>query len=76
MLEPAKTIIEKCGGAKVVARALGVDVSAVVRWRLPRDRTGTGGLIPAKHQAALLQHAKDAGIDLTPADFFVTEDAA
>ena len=76
MLQPATFIIDRCGGVSRVAKVLGLDVSRIVRFRMPREKGGTGGLIPAKHQAALLQHAKDAGIDLTPADFFVTEDAA
>lgn len=67
--EPASTIIEKLGGLTAVATACSLDVSSVLRWRLPRKRGGTGGLIPAKHQATLV------GLGVLPSDFipgFVT----
>ena len=61
--EPASTIIEKLGGLTVVATACGLDVSSVLRWRLPKKRGGTGGLIPAKHQAKLV------GLGAQPSEF-------
>lgn len=51
----------------------GVHVSRVFRWTYPKERGGTDGVIPAKHQAALLDRARAAGIDLTPNDFFALD---
>ena len=70
MMEPAHTIIAKCGGASTVARWLNVDASRPLRWTYPKERGGTGGFIPAKHQTALLEMAQANRIDLSPADFF------
>lgn len=70
MSNPAENVIRKCGGHQVVADWLGVDVTRVYRWTYPRERGGTGGLVPTKHQSALLERARQEGIPLEPADFF------
>lgn len=68
-MEPASSIIEKCGGPQVVADWLGIDVTRVYHWRRPKDRKGgTGGLIPPKHHWSLIQKAKIAGVKLGMAD--------
>jgi len=51
----------------------GVDVSRVYRWTYPKNRGGTGGLVPAKHQARLLQLAREAGRQIEPSDFFPSD---
>lgn len=61
--EPATSLIDKLGGPGAVAEALKLHVSAVVRWRLNKP-VGTGGLIPSKHQPALMQ------LGAKPEDFF------
>lgn len=66
----ADHIIEKCGGAPVVCEITGVNISRVYRWRMSKERGGTGGFIPARHHPVILQGARKRGIDLTPADFF------
>lgn len=66
----AEHIIAKCGGPAVVAEMTGVHVSRVHRWTYPKERGGTGGLIPAQHQQRILAEAKRRGIDLSPSDFF------
>jgi len=71
----ADAIIRKCGGHGQVAAWLGLSLTQVYRWTYPRERGGTGGVIPARRQAELLAKARAAGIDLTPADFFPTEAA-
>lgn len=68
VMEPAKTVIDKLGGAQAVADFLGVSPVRVYCWTYPRTRGGTGGLIPAKHQAKLLQMADRLGIRLRAAD--------
>jgi hypothetical protein len=66
--DPANTLIKKLGGLTVVARACGCTVSAVLRWRLPKDRGGTGGLVPSRHIAPLIK------IGAEPADFVARSD--
>jgi hypothetical protein len=70
MTTPAERVIEKCGGEQAIAKMVGVDVSRVHRWRYPKERGGTDGVIPTKHQQAILDRAREAGIDLKPEDFF------
>lgn len=65
-LYPARHVVEKCGGINATAELIGLDRSAVNRWLLPKERGGTGGQVPARHQPALLQ--KVPGLE--PADFF------
>lgn len=75
-MEPAKTVIAKLGGPDIVARLTGRDVSRVYRWMYPRDRGGTDGIIPHAEARKLLDHSRVNGIDLGPADFFATPEAA
>ncbi|MBN8957640.1 MAG: hypothetical protein J0H17_13885 [Rhizobiales bacterium] len=53
-----------------MAQAAKVDLSRVTRWRLPKSRGGTDGLIPQRHHIALLDHADANGIRLKPEDFY------
>lgn len=71
MAEPASTIITRCGGVAVVADWLKLNRTSVLRWTHPKDRGGTGGLIPSKHQAALIQAAQRHGRKVRPEDFFI-----
>jgi hypothetical protein len=66
----AENVISKCGGPKVVANWLGIDLTTVYRWRYAADRGGTGGLIPADRQQELLKIARAHGVNLRPVDFF------
>lgn len=72
MSTPAENVIAKCGGHQTVAEWLDVDLSRVYRWTYPRERGGTGGLIPSKHQLPLLERARLEGVPLEPADFLLT----
>lgn len=71
-MEPAKTIIEMCGGVEKVAEITGRDVSRVHRWMYPADRGGSDGIIPDGPVRKLLKHAAVAGIPLTPKDLFLS----
>lgn len=71
MLEPARTVIEICGGFRAVADMTGRNETRVRRWAYPRERGGTGGLIPAEAQHLLMAEARRQGIDLRPEHFFV-----
>lgn len=69
--EPATSIIRKFGGLKAVAEITDVSAHSVMRWRYPRSKKGTGGVIPHRHADRLLTAAQEKGIDLSPADFFL-----
>lgn len=67
--EPAQSIIEKFGGISAVAKIAGVTPHSVMRWRMPREKGGTGGFVPHWHVMRLLEAAGEQKIDLKPADF-------
>jgi hypothetical protein len=60
-MRPAELIIRKLGGVRTAARLLGKPPSTVQDWK-------RSGLIPAKHQAAVLQCAREAGLEVTAED--------
>ena len=70
MLNPAKTVIEICGGVPNAAKLANRSENRVRRWTYERERGGTGGLIPADCQVALLDGARREGINLRPEHFF------
>jgi hypothetical protein len=74
----AKRIITKLGGVEAVCRITGRSRTRVYSWTYPRDKHGTGGLIPPACQIAMVQHAREAKLPLVPDDFFPDkrEDAA
>lgn len=69
-MEPAKTIIAKCGGHAKAADYAGVDVVTTYRWTYPRDKGGAGGQIPQRNIQRMIQGAQADGISLTLADFY------
>lgn len=74
MCNVAEQIIKKCAGHENVARYACVDVSRVYRWTYPKERGGTGGLIPTKRQHLLLSNANAHGVSIGPSDFFPNTD--
>ena len=71
--EPAFTIVERFGGAKSVSDITGAHVSRVSRWQAPKDKGGTGGMIPHWHIEKLLAYAREHSIEVTAEDFFRTD---
>ena len=67
-LEPANSIIEKIG-ADIIAAAADVHLSRVYRWRIDKDKGGTGGLIPIDHIRPIISVASERGIPLSADDF-------
>lgn len=65
-LEPAATVIRKCGGIEATAKAVGRHRSVVNRWLLRRENGGTDGRVPMHHAETLLHTIPG----LTEADFF------
>jgi hypothetical protein len=57
------SIIDRFGGTRAMAVALGLPPSTVQSWK-------AAGLIPAKHQQFVLNRAREIGINLDPSDFF------
>lgn len=74
-LEPAKSIISKIGIEKV-SEITGKHVSRVYRWMYPKERGGTGGMIPQGEAPALLAYAKANEIDVSADDFFAVPETA
>jgi hypothetical protein len=70
IMEPANTIITICGGFSAVAEMLDMTEIQVRRWTYPKERGGSGGLVPSGKQSPLLAAAKSKGINLTPGHFF------
>lgn len=77
-LNPAYGVIVRFGGPDgklskgidAVAEITGRTPSWVYRWMLPKERGGTGGLIPSKEQKKLFDHARKKQMPLEPEDFF------
>jgi hypothetical protein len=67
--EPASSIINKLGGLTAVSKIAGVSVTTVQRWRMPKSKGGTGGIVPHWHHERLLQEAKNRSITLEPIEF-------
>lgn len=74
--EPANTIIKKFKGLKPLADVTGVAAHTVMRWRMPRDKGGTGGVVPHWHIPAILKAARENGIDVRASDFAPREEVA
>ena len=64
-LEPAYTVIEKLGGKTTVAESLGLSKAQMSRWCTPADAGGTGGVIPQKYWARLMDMAREKRVRLT-----------
>lgn len=57
-ITPTELSIQSFGGVRKMARAIGCDPSAIIRWR-------RNGLIPSGYQRRVLEAAWEAGIDIT-----------
>lgn len=68
-LNPAKSVIEKIGGAETASRVTGKHISRVYRWTYPASRGGTGGVVPHDDAIKLLDYARENSITLTADDF-------
>ena len=74
-LDPARSIISKLGGVEVVSSITGKHVSRVYRWMYPRERGGTGGLIPTPDARIILEYAGENDVPLEAAEFFAFPEA-
>jgi len=69
-MKPAHLVVKRFGGIRPLARALGIDHSAVHRWTTDKPK-GTGGLVPSRHHLPLLKISAERGIDLTATDLVI-----
>lgn len=67
-LDPARSVITKIGIEKV-AEVTGKHISRVYRWMYPKERGGTGGVIPHADAATLLAYSREHGIPLSASEF-------
>jgi amino-acid N-acetyltransferase len=74
MSTAAENIIRKFGGAASLAAKLGLAPSSVHRWTYPQSKGGTGGRVPSSQQVRLLELARQDGVDISPDDFFASQD--
>jgi hypothetical protein len=72
-MEPADSIISRLGGVGAVAKATGVHRTRVSNWKRPREKGGTGGVIPQKHHRTLLDYALSQDVVLRAEDFLYGE---
>lgn len=54
----------------MVAEAVGIHRTRVSMWQAPRERGGTGGLVPYRHVRRLMEFSQSRGVVLKPEDFF------
>lgn len=70
ILDPARSIIERCGGAMAVAEITKRHVTRVRRWTYPKERFGSDGVIPLPEAMKIIEQAPARGITgLTMEDF-------
>lgn len=73
----AYRIIKKFGGARrlwALLKDLGpeheLSPSSIYRWDYPKEKGGTGGVIPTAAMPSVIKAARLEGIFLTPEDFY------
>lgn len=67
-MSQAQNIIAKFGGVPALAKAAGLSLNSVYKWTYPKERGGTGGLIPTDKLPAVLDAAQANGIQITVDD--------
>ena len=75
-MEPANTIIQTLGGATRIANEIGIHRVSVSKWKMPKDKGGTGGVIPISRVIALLMLSERLGKCLTADDFIPNAEKA
>ena len=71
MLEPAKKVIELCGGLSRVAQITKRSTLSVRRWGYTKEKKGSDGFVPAHLAQKLLDHSRANGGKLRPHHFFL-----
>jgi hypothetical protein len=68
-MDPASSIIKRLGGEAAVSKLTKTAYTAPYRWQHPREKGGTGGVIPQRHHRTLLDFARSRDIPLKAEDF-------
>lgn len=55
-----------------VSRATGIRFQECYRWQYPKAKRGCDGLVPHRHQEAILRAVLKRRLDLIPADLVMT----
>ena len=79
-LNPAWGVALMCSrpgksGPRVLAELADVAPNTVWAWFRPKDRNGTGGLIPSNKQLLIHDKARERGINITPAQIIGADNA-
>jgi hypothetical protein len=75
-MTPASIIVDRFGGAAVVAQIVGVHRTRVYYWLRPKEQGGAGGRIPQNHHLKLLGAAAERGLPLTAGELIGVPEAA
>lgn len=66
----AQRIFDKFGNARKLATAIQRQPSSVYRWCYPKNKGGTGGLIPSSALPDVLEAARRLGIFVSSDDLY------
>ena len=68
MLSPAEFVIRTFGGVRRTARLVGRSAPSVSKWRAPKHKRGTGGMVPMGVMQTILKIARVRQIDIDASD--------
>jgi len=68
-----KRVIALFGGVEPVMRITGKSRTRVYSWTYVKAKGGTDGFVPPECQEAMLVHAAQVGLRLSPYDFLPTD---
>ena len=54
-LSQAQVVIDECGGIGATASLIERDRSVVNKWKMAKEKGGTGGKVPPKHWPTLIK---------------------
>ena len=69
MLQPAHDIIAALGGNAAVGKRCNVARATVWKWSQPKERGGTGGIIPGEHANTIIEAGREIGLDVPLSTF-------
>lgn len=77
----AQRVMKKFGGPRRLQQALAavgreLSLTTVYRWKMPREKGGTGGMIPSCNLPFLIKAGRLQGIIISEKDLFVAGDNA
>lgn len=67
-MQPARSVVDKFGGCRQLARILTIHPSTISRWTSSAAVKGTDGRIPQKYWGRIIVAAQDQGFTVTAND--------